>query len=37
MGPALGPILSKPISAEQLHREITRVHQGRASSRDNVL
>jgi two-component system, cell cycle sensor histidine kinase and response regulator CckA len=37
MGPALGPILSKPISAERLHREITRVHQGQASSQGNAL
>ena len=37
MGPALGLILSKPISAERLHREITRVHQGQASSQGNAL
>jgi CheY-like chemotaxis protein len=37
MGPALGPILSKPISAERLHREITRVQQGQASSQGNAL
>jgi CheY-like chemotaxis protein len=37
MGPALGPILSKPISAERLHREITRVQQGQASSPGNAL
>jgi CheY-like chemotaxis protein len=37
MGPALGPILSKPFHVEQLHREITRVHQVRASSREEVL
>jgi CheY-like chemotaxis protein len=36
-GPTLGPILSKPFPIEQLHREITRVHQAQASSRGNVL
>ena len=37
MGTALGPILSKPISAKQLHREITRLHQGQASLQGNAL
>ena len=37
MGPALGPVLSKPFPVEQLHREITRVHQQQAFSRENLL
>jgi CheY-like chemotaxis protein len=36
MGPALGPILSKPVPAERLRQEITRVHQAQSPSRDNV-
>jgi CheY-like chemotaxis protein len=36
MGPALGPILSKPVPVERLHQEITRVHQAQSPSRDNV-
>jgi CheY-like chemotaxis protein len=37
MGPALGPILSKPVPVERLHQEITRVREAQSPSRDNVL
>ena len=37
MGPALGPILGKPLPVERLHQEIMRVHQAETSSRANVL
>ena len=37
MGPALGPILGKPMPVERLHQEITRVQQAQASSGANVL
>ena len=32
MGPVLGPVLTKPFFVEQLHQEITRVHQAQALS-----
>jgi CheY-like chemotaxis protein len=37
MGPALGPVLSKPVPVERLHQEITRARQAQSPSRDNVL
>ena len=37
MGPALGPILNKPLPVERLDEEIMRVHQAETFSRENVL
>jgi CheY-like chemotaxis protein len=37
VGPALGPILGKPLPVDRLHQEITRVHQAQTSSRVNAL
>ena len=36
MSPALGPVLTEPFPLEQLHQEITRVHQAQALSGWNV-